>query len=451
MADQFYVSPHGNIIRDPEGSGPDRPVLLPAFRLDLTEAERAAILARAATDPVRIAYEAQVAAGNDSPYINGTGQLTQGGGIQSSVSGAVGKNVALARWHQALGQREYQRAISLRIGTSLTEGANATSAERRWTARLRDTYRAMRGTAQNGTRGGAGYIPAWFRGTTMGNPFSATSGTVNNFSSSGLGMRTSLLSAGASRTYTFTGTSCDVLYARQSGHGQMSVTIDGTLAGTFNCSVSGATTSGNRWSSPALTDGAHTVVLAVASGSFASYNGLIFYRGDEASGVHTYEGARFGAVSADWTSNSHLMWQDMTAVGPHLVSFDIGANDYQAQVDIATFTANVQTVIANVRAACAATRPSVELIAFHRRGDVASPAIPWSSYVNALRNIAAADTGGPAGATGVAFLDLSSILPEPGSAGAGDGLGLIASDRVHYTDAGSAVVAELIAKFELSL
>lgn len=388
-------------------------------------------------------------AGLQGVYDGGT--PAQKAAFQSSVSGATRQNVALARWHQALGQREYQRAIALRIGTSLTEGANSTSPERRWTARLRDTYRSMRGTVQNGARGGAGYIPAWFRGTTMGNPFSATAGTIGNYSSSGLGMRTSLLSAGASRTYTFTGTSCDVFYARQSGHGQMSVTIDGTLAGTIDCSISGATTSGNRWSSPVLTDGAHTVVLAVASGSYASYNGLIFYRGDEASGVHTYEGARFGSVSADWTNGTHLMWQDMAAIGPHLVSFDIGANDYQAQVDISTFTANVQTAITNIRTACAATRPSIELIAFHGRGDVASPAIPWSSYVDALRDIAAADTGGPAGATGVAFLDLSSILPRPGSTGAGDGLGLIAADRVHYTDAGSAVVAELIAKFELSM
>jgi len=95
MPDQFYVAPPGQIPRNPADSSPDRPVIVPASRIDLTAAEEASILARAATDPVRVALLAAIAgtAAGSARVDPTTGTATivtataAGAQVQSPVSG----------------------------------------------------------------------------------------------------------------------------------------------------------------------------------------------------------------------------------------------------------------------------------------------------------------------------------------------------------------------------
>jgi hypothetical protein len=118
----------------------------------------------------------------------------------------------------------------------------------------------------------------------------------------------------------------------------------------------------------------------------------------------------------------------------------IGSNDYSSQMAIATFTANVQSMIASCKSALsAASLPpaSYLVVGTYKRLDISSPAIPWSSYLSAMSAVAAAD---PAN---VAFLDISSPYPTVNTS-IGDPWDIIDTDSIHQTDRGHAMMADLL-------
>ncbi|MDB5696677.1 MAG: hypothetical protein JWN21_2220, partial [Sphingomonas bacterium] len=135
-------------------------------------------------------------------------------------------------------------------------------------------------------------------------------------------------------------------------------------------------------------------------------------------------------------------WASLGLIAPQLVTIALGTNDYQAQTPIATFRANLTSIIASIRAQAA--NASVALIMYSRRGDVAVQPIGWRAYVDAAYAVADADVG-LAGASGVAVIDLSGRLPDAATTGTVDPLGLYSADRVHLTGKGHATVGEMVA------
>lgn len=352
-------------------------------------------------------------------------------------------SIALQSWFAGLANRDNAPAKILCLGDSVTEGSSATSIANRWVARLRDQMRLRHQTAGLGSGGGTNFLPPYFDGTSMGNPWASKVGNPGKDTGFGFGRRAAVMGSTDSYTYTITGTSFDVCYASGTTTGTLTVQVDGGTVQTI--ATAGSIAGGKRWNSGALSAGSHTVVIG-CTGNNSYFTGLMIYNGDEAKGLQVVEGGHFGWKTTDWVGNQNFYAADITAYAPHVITLALGLNDYQAGVASATVRTNLESIISRIRTALT-VKPSFVLIPWHLRGDVASPVEPWSNYVAAMYAIAAADTGGVNGASGVAVFDASRRLPAPGSAGAGDPFTLINTDRVHPTNKGHAVIADALTGF----
>lgn len=360
---------------------------------------------------------------------------------------------ALMPWHAALGNSRNAPAKWLQVGDSLTEGYSATTKDKRWASLAADAVTTRFPTINGYTPRGGNFLPCYWWGQSQGNsvltppaviiPGQGTPGTDSSF---GFGGRGANLGANQGYTWTENCSSFDVCYIQGTATGTLGVTVDGGTEITF--STTGSLTGGKRWNSSAqggltLTPGSHTIKVRQISGGNCYVTGLMLYLGNETTGVQVVESGHFGWKVSDWTTSNTYRLQEMGTFQPHLVTIMLGANDYQNNVASATFKTQLQTLITQIRGV-KTSQTSFVLIACHVRGDVTSPAEPWSNYVSAMKSISATDTGGIGGASGVSFIDLSRRLPAPGSNGAGDPLGIIASDRVHYSNFGSGMVANAV-------
>ncbi len=191
----------------------------------------------------------------------------------------------------------------------------------------------------------------------------------------------------------------------------LSITIDGGAATTINTAAT--LTDGNVWNSGALTAGTHTVAITSTAAS-VYFTGIFVYNGDEAQGIHMNEAGHYGITSTGYFATGTNYWATaMAQYNPHLVTIAIGVNDYQNSISSATFKTNVLAGIAAIRTSVTVTKPSIVLVPLHQRGDVSSPAEPWQNYVKAMYDIAAADTAGPGGVSGVTVADFSRRLSLP--------------------------------------
>jgi lysophospholipase L1-like esterase len=343
----------------------------------------------------------------------------------------VSKGSAMEPWLSALANRASAPARWLAIGDSITEGSNASSIFKRWVQRL---LTGLRARFPQTPVGGIGHLPPYYDTTTMGTPYTSAnlSGTGKD-TSWGPGRRAAVMTGASSYTYTVTGTSVWVWFAQIPLAGVMSVVIDGGTPATVN--VQGALDDGHVWQSPALTAGQHTVTISVASGT-VYFTGVTVFNGDEAAGVQLFEAGHYGWKTTDWANNGNYWPGSVRQIQPQLVTIALMTNDYQAGVDPAVCKTNITAMIAAVRAQCTAP-PTVVLLTYPARGDVSSPAYPWSSYVAVAASIAAADAG-------VAHLDLSARYASPT---AGNALGNWAADNVHPTDKGHGLIAETVLSF----
>jgi lysophospholipase L1-like esterase len=352
---------------------------------------------------------------------------------------------ALRAWHAALADRASAPARAVWLGDSITEGLNAASYGTRWVERALARLRLDHPTA--GVAGGSNYLPcantAFTQGSTppQGQPYTALTGGALAFDTSwGLGGRSVVLNAnGDGATYTVQATSVTLHYVRGPGTGTMSVSIDGGAATLIN--TAGALGM-QQWSSGALGAGSHTVAVTRSAGGSVYFAGLLVFNGDEAAGVQGYDAGHFGWNSTQYAAAQGGTWASLGLIAPQLVTVALGTNDYQSQTTIATFRANLASIIGSIRTQAA--NASIALIMYGRRGDLAVQPIGWRSYVDAAYAVADADVG-MAGASGVAVIDLSGRLPDAAIAGTVDPLGLFAADRVHLSAKGHAMVGEMVA------
>lgn len=356
---------------------------------------------------------------------------------------------ALTAWHAALADRENAPAKIVWLGDSITEGAQASAYGKRWVDRalagLRTAFPTP-GTPNAGTGGGFNHLPAISGGgvnMTQGQPWTALVGswTPSNPGSFGLGERCVILPAvDTGMSFAVTCSSFQVHWVRGSGLGTMTIAVDGTPLASF--STAGAL--GEQvWSSGPLPPGARTVTVTRTAGGSVYLAGLTLFHGDETKGIQGHEAARWGWTSGQLATVQPYVWNALGGVAPQLVTLAIGTNDYQAQVPIATFIANLRLIVTKVRAYAGHT--SIALVTYSRRGDAAVPQpIDWPAYVDAAFHVADTETG-RAGGSGVAVIDLSQRLPDAVTAGTADPLGVFDGDRVHYSTKGHALIGELVA------
>lgn len=360
---------------------------------------------------------------------------------------AVYNRPGLAAWHAALANRAAAPAKVLWVGDSIVEGVDAASYGTRWVDRALARLRLDHPTA--GVTGGFGYLPAIFGGgtanqKTQGQPYASLTGAALTVDTSfGLGGRCSKYDAnGDGATYNLTCSSFQVHWIRGSGLGTLDILVDGVGVASF--STAGALAP-QVWTSAALTPGSHAITLRRSSASGSVYvAGLIGFNGDEAAGVQGHEAGHFGWTSGQYAAAQSYTWTAVGQVAPQLAVIALGTNDYGAQTSLATFRANLASIVTLLRTASPGL--SIALVAYARRGDVAAQPIAWNQYVATLYDLADTDTGGLNGASGIAVIDLSTRLPNAATSGTVDPFGIGAGDRVHYAVKGHAAIGEMVGR-----
>lgn len=412
-----------------DGSGKVRDKHLPdrlgTTALNATYATAAALANKADASAVAGKLDATTAAATYAPKAGLTTAAATGVYVQRYPKA---KASAVSTFHSALAARQKTPVDWVQIGDSITEGQGATARDFRYASRSRDLLRSIYPTP--GVPGGTNYRTA--------NPIVSSyprdpPGAYTSDTRFGLGKRSVQLAAGTPLVFTENGTSFKIGAFRDTGTGTFSYSIDGGTA--VNVNTAGTHVGEFLTTISGLTAGQHTVTINLVSG-YVLINGLYVYYGDETAGVRTYESGHFGWKASDFISTpsggTATDWlTSVTNIQPQLVTIALGANDAVSQ-SAATYKANMQTLIANVRAAIT-TAPSIVLVAMGARSDTLNE--PWANYVQAMKDIAAADSA-------IDVLDLTTILPAVSGAPAG-----WYADTVHPSNKGHNEIARALVEF----
>ncbi|MEU4626449.1 GDSL-type esterase/lipase family protein [Actinoplanes sp. NPDC023801] len=369
--------------------------------------------------------------------IRAGGLLATGMAVATATSGparAASPTAALPllSWHAALANRRYAPAVVAVLGSSSSEGVGATGPGRGYVPVLAETLRAAFPVA--GVAGGDNYVAAW--GTPRWWPVTMSGGAVRS-KTAGWGLKAvDLVAAGQSLTLTFTGTSVHVWYSAVPAGGAFSVSVDGAVVAAISTAGTGDAAS---WRSGPLAPGRHTIVVTAAGGGPVRVHGFATFDADEDRGVQVYNGGHGGRTSGDFAEGAAAWAPRLRSMQPHLVILQLGVNDWRSGVPAAVMRQNLQKIIAVVRANTT-TEPSFVVYgpprvgADHRVQD-------FAHFTEAWREVAAEDTGGPGGGSGVAWFDLAARQLSPSS---DNRLGLYCEDLVHMTDQGAAFTADAL-------
>ncbi|MDI6102162.1 GDSL-type esterase/lipase family protein [Actinoplanes sp. NEAU-A12] len=373
-------------------------------------------------------------------FIRAGGLLAGGLAVATATAGpasaaAPAAALPLLSWHAALANRRYAPAVIAVLGSSSSESVGATGLGRGYAHVLVENLRSMFPVA--GASGGDNYVAAW--GTPEWWPVVSHGGGTRS-KTAGWGLKAvDLTGAGQTLTYAFIGTSAQVWYSI-SGSGRFSVTVDGV---TVAASVGGGAPVGRdaQWTSSALAPGRHTIVVTCLDPG-ARIHGFATFDGDADRGIHLYNGGHGGRTSGDFASGVDAWAPRLRTVRPHLVILQLGVNDWRIGVPAAVMKENLQTIIAAVRAHTD-TDPSF-VVYGPPRVTADRRAQDFAHFTEAWREIAAEDTGGHGGGSGVAYFDLAARQVSPTS---DNSLGLYCDDLLHMSDKGAAFTADALAAF----
>lgn len=124
----------------------------------------------------------------------------------------------------------------------------------------------------------------------------------------------------------------------------------------------------------------------------------------------------------------------IAALAPRVIIIQVGSNDYSGGITPGTFRTNLESQLASLRTAIAAPCLFV-LVHQYRRGDVTTPAYAWESYGQAMSEMSAAATDIVYVNTQPYFDQVQVPTPDPFH---------LITDTVHPTDAGHAMIAEVL-------
>jgi len=345
--------------------------------------------------------------------------------------------VPLLTWHAALANRRYEPAVVAVLGSSTSEGVGVTRHGRGYPEVLAENLRAAFPVA--GAPGGGNYVAAW--GVPRNWPVVLTGGGTK-VKTAGWALKTWVMDgAGQSAAYSFTGTSAQVWFAAMPGGGSFTVEIDGTVVAPEVSTAAAKTDRDARWTSGPLSRGEHTIVVRHRAGGCALH-GFATFDGDEERGIQVYNGGQGGRTSGDFAENVQGWAPRLRSIRPHLVILQLGVNDWRIDVPAAVMKSNLQAIIETVRSA-AGTGPSF-VIYGSPRVVAGRPGQDFALFTRAWQEIAAEDTGGPGGGSGVAYFDLAACQLAPSI---DNNHGLYCDDLLHTSDKGAAFTADALTGF----
>ncbi|MEU8662184.1 SGNH/GDSL hydrolase family protein [Actinoplanes philippinensis] len=340
---------------------------------------------------------------NRRTFMRAGGLLATGVAVTAAASGPARASspataLPLLTWHAALANRRYAPAVVAVLGSSSSEGVGASGPGRGYVPVLTENLRTAFPVA--GAPGGANYVAAW--GTPRWWPVTGGGTRVNT---AGWGLKAvDLAGPEESLTYRFSGTSVQVWH-----DGAPEIVVDGG-----------------------------TVVVRGPG----RIHGFVTFDGDEEKGIQVFNGGHGGRTSGDFTERAAAWAPRLRSIRPHLVILQLGINDWRIGVSAAEMKRNLLTIIETVRTS-SGTDPSFVVYGTPRVG--ADRRIQdYTRFTEAWREIAAEDTGGPGGASGVAYFDLAARQPSPSS---DNTHGLYGDDLVHMTDRGAAFTADALLSF----
>lgn len=267
------------------------------------------------------------------------GQITGGSSSTFSSQSPVGQWF-LPNWQQACRLRQSAPAKVVWIGDSLTEGQGATTQAQRHVDLIATMLRTNFYTpgVQLSYAGHSYYPP--FTLTQGDSTFTvpATTGTVTNYQTMGLGLHSAYMNSAGSITWTITADSADLFYYTFPAAGTFTYSIDGATAVSINAQSASDLPAGGRTHISLGTLGSHTIKITWVSGNVI-FHGIAGFAGDYNAGFQVWNAGRYGAISGNFTSTTDTGTANGTttaaahnaavaAIAPHLVVIELGANDW---------------------------------------------------------------------------------------------------------------------------
>lgn len=344
--------------------------------------------------------------------------------ITAGVNNSAQTAPALTQWRAQAANRLYGLVNVVCIGSSTTEGFNATALPRRYVNRLGTLLHSS--LSVPGVVGGY-HVGAADTGWTLG----GTSALDGN----GLGLQSRVLQAAATMSRTETNcTSVEVYFQQGPGAGAFTVTVDAGSPVTVTPNTTGTANRGDGvYSSPPLAAGSHTFLITATAAT--AINGIYVRNGDETTGIRVFQSGRSGSITSDWSGASRTLMQRLAQLNPPLVTIMLGSNDFNTSINPITFQTALQSLVNQIKAAVTPT-PSILIVGTYRRMD-STPTYSWDLYLAAMAAVAAAD---PAN---VEYINISA--PYPTSPQLNASTLVIDTDLIHQTDKGHALMGDLLA------
>lgn len=382
------------------------------------------------------------------------GHAAAGRSVALAIESPAEQNQALTPWFAGLSNRLTARCNVVCLGDSVTEGVHAqgppsTGFQNRWLARLADGLRARYPT-QALTGGGRGFIGAASTGEpTFTWPTTIGGGPATGTTSGPKAKFVQLGASGQSISVTLTGDSADIMWTQAGFGGTFSWSVDGGAATNVSTNGNG-TVDGRLTHIPLGAAGSHRLVLSWVSGK-VNIDGVIEYNGDYSRGIQVHDAGHYGWQSSSWVGAlnggaASGPAAGIAALSPAAVIISLGSNDQFSGVLPDTFQSRLQVIIAAIQARLTPPSPSFVLCMLPARVGQSGYTFPWSQYVAAAANVAAADTSGPNGTSVVTVMDFTAVPTMPPADA--DVYGFWQSgDLVHPSNKGHQMIADCLTAF----
>lgn len=358
--------------------------------------------------------------------------------FEPRADGAFGWNIdkGLRKWRHAKARLDNNESeiINLNfIGDSITEGyKGSATTEADYSSGFINVLRTAFETAYEDV--GKGFIGNRYPvGVVAGNRRFVYTGT---WTTTGVaGWATSLnciaktTTVNDSCTFTWTGTGITVLVEGSTSGGTAAFVIDGGAEETLN--MAAASSSIKEYTKTGLADAEHTIVISLKTAGRLSLHGAYALKGT--SGVRVNNLGSSGLTSVAHTTYALNMISTIDYWTPKLTVISLGANDFNTQVALDTFEANLQTLITR-----ALTFGDVMLTNIGGNYDKASPTILQSEYNNIIKKLAISNE--------CAFVDITKRQGETHAVA--DSIGYLA-DIVHPNAEGHRDIANVLIKILL--
>jgi lysophospholipase L1-like esterase len=366
----------------------------------------------------------------DSSASGNNATITGGTYLVSPFGNPNKENDTPAVWQAALSNADTIKTSALLIGSSTTQGGNATVLDNRYTDVLGQILHKQYNAAS--VKGGK-HIRIFDSGWS-------TTGTTT-LNDDGLGLHSRSLSAGATLSRTITeSTGFDLHYVQGPGQGSFTVSVDGGSAVTVTPNTTGAA---NRhdgtYTVTGLTEGSHTILVTATNACII--NGVYVHNGDATTGVRIYNSGLGGADSTDFVaSNADTIWTRAATLDTSMVLLMLGSNDFSSSTDPDTFKDNVYTLIRKVWTNLSSTRPDVVLVNSYKRFDQVGygTVYNYQQYAEKMEELAEEYNG-------VYYVDIADLYPLVNDS-VNDPLNLVDTDSIHMTDAGHRFMARVLAQ-----